>query len=280
MPRKIDPAKIKVGHGLATSDSVEVNAMIPSGAGTAPAGLTTHVQDEHKAHPAHSISIDDVPKTYDSDHVEGVLDELSALVPPRPSPIGFSFDYLAINTLPDWGILKLDDASIAERHPSLGFEWEGWLHKRGMEVYPYFWHPPQVAKMFPVSGNDPADPVFNTWAVTYQGGGAGNAHAGAFTRMEGTPPEPTFHSTATIIQSSGPAGGTKVVVSGIVYPADRGTLALIRCEPGGELDLDTLGDLETLSGVNEYPTRIKCAILAWHTMKAALSDDSTAVSTE
>jgi nitrogen fixation NifU-like protein len=51
-------------------------------------------------------------------------------------------------------------------------------------------------------------------------------------------------------------------------------------EPGGELDLDTLGDLETLSGVNEYPTRIKCAILAWHTMKAALSDDSTAVSTE
>ena len=51
-------------------------------------------------------------------------------------------------------------------------------------------------------------------------------------------------------------------------------------EPDGELDLDTLGDLETLSGVNEYPTRIKCAILAWHTMKAALSDDSTAISTE
>ncbi len=45
-------------------------------------------------------------------------------------------------------------------------------------------------------------------------------------------------------------------------------------EPGAELDLDTLGDLETLSGVNEYPTRIKCAVLAWHTMKAALSGDS------
>jgi nitrogen fixation NifU-like protein len=45
-------------------------------------------------------------------------------------------------------------------------------------------------------------------------------------------------------------------------------------EPGAELDLDTLGDLETLSGVNEFPTRIKCAILAWHTMKAALSGDS------
>ncbi len=45
-------------------------------------------------------------------------------------------------------------------------------------------------------------------------------------------------------------------------------------EPGAELDLDTLGDLETLSGVNEFPTRIKCAILAWHTMKAALSGES------
>ena len=51
-------------------------------------------------------------------------------------------------------------------------------------------------------------------------------------------------------------------------------------EPDGELDLDTLGDLETLSGVNEYPTRIKCAILAWHTMKAALTGDEESISTE
>ena len=50
-------------------------------------------------------------------------------------------------------------------------------------------------------------------------------------------------------------------------------------EPEGEIDLDTLGDLETLAGVNEYPTRIKCAILAWHTMKAALDGD-TQVTTE
>ena len=50
-------------------------------------------------------------------------------------------------------------------------------------------------------------------------------------------------------------------------------------EPEDEVDLDTLGDLETLSGVNEYPTRIKCAILAWHTMKAALDGD-TEVTTE
>ena len=51
-------------------------------------------------------------------------------------------------------------------------------------------------------------------------------------------------------------------------------------EPDSELDSDTLGDLETLSGVNEYPTRIKCAVLAWHTMRSALADDGDTVTTE
>ncbi len=50
--------------------------------------------------------------------------------------------------------------------------------------------------------------------------------------------------------------------------------------PDEEPDYDTLGDLETLAGVNEYPTRIKCAILAWHTMRSALQEDGAAVTTE
>ena len=33
-----------------------------------------------------------------------------------------------------------------------------------------------------------------------------------------------------------------------------------------------LGKLSVLSGVREYPTRIKCASLAWHTLKAAVID--------
>ena len=51
-------------------------------------------------------------------------------------------------------------------------------------------------------------------------------------------------------------------------------------EPGGELDYDTLGDLETLSGVIEFPTRIKCAILAWHTLRAALDKTAEPVTTD
>jgi nitrogen fixation NifU-like protein len=51
-------------------------------------------------------------------------------------------------------------------------------------------------------------------------------------------------------------------------------------DPGADLDYDTLGDLETLSGVVAFPTRIKCAILAWHTMRAALEQQAEAVTTE
>lgn len=47
-------------------------------------------------------------------------------------------------------------------------------------------------------------------------------------------------------------------------------------EPDAELDLDLLGDLEMLGGVIAYPTRIKCAVLPWHTLKAALDGDGTA----
>jgi len=41
-----------------------------------------------------------------------------------------------------------------------------------------------------------------------------------------------------------------------------------------------LGKLTVLTGVKEYPMRVKCATLAWHTMLAALKDDPRSVTTE
>ena len=41
-----------------------------------------------------------------------------------------------------------------------------------------------------------------------------------------------------------------------------------------------LGKLEVLAGVREFPARIKCATLAWHTLHAALKDQRTPVKTE
>ncbi|MCC8404906.1 SUF system NifU family Fe-S cluster assembly protein [Paraburkholderia sp. MMS20-SJTN17] len=41
-----------------------------------------------------------------------------------------------------------------------------------------------------------------------------------------------------------------------------------------------LGKLAALSGVREFPARVKCATLAWHTLRAALHDEHDAISTE
>lgn len=41
-----------------------------------------------------------------------------------------------------------------------------------------------------------------------------------------------------------------------------------------------LGKLEVLAGVAEFPARVKCATLAWHTLLAALRDQSAPVTTE
>lgn len=43
---------------------------------------------------------------------------------------------------------------------------------------------------------------------------------------------------------------------------------------------EKLGKLTALAGVAEFPMRVKCATLGWHTLKAALTKDSQGVSTE
>jgi nitrogen fixation NifU-like protein len=45
-------------------------------------------------------------------------------------------------------------------------------------------------------------------------------------------------------------------------------------------DASNLGKLQVLAGVRDYPARVKCATLPWHTLEAALKDASTTVSTE
>ena len=52
----------------------------------------------------------------------------------------------------------------------------------------------------------------------------------------------------------------------------------------GELDPETqenqLGRLKIFAGVREFPARVKCASLSWHTLRAALEGEAEPVSTE
>jgi nitrogen fixation NifU-like protein len=43
---------------------------------------------------------------------------------------------------------------------------------------------------------------------------------------------------------------------------------------------DSMDKLSVFSGVAEFPARVKCATLAWHTLKAALNNDPRPISTE
>ena len=46
------------------------------------------------------------------------------------------------------------------------------------------------------------------------------------------------------------------------------------------IDEEKMGKLAVLSGVRDYPMRVKCATLCWHTIDAALHDQSDEVTTE
>jgi nitrogen fixation NifU-like protein len=53
-----------------------------------------------------------------------------------------------------------------------------------------------------------------------------------------------------------------------------------RMVTGDASEANNLGKLAALSGVSEFPVRVKCASLPWHTLKAALKGAKDPVSTE
>ncbi|MCC6158519.1 MAG: SUF system NifU family Fe-S cluster assembly protein [Deltaproteobacteria bacterium] len=55
---------------------------------------------------------------------------------------------------------------------------------------------------------------------------------------------------------------------------------MVTSDPTAEAHVDGLGKLAAFAGVREFPTRIKCATLVWHTLKSAMKDESEVVTTE
>jgi nitrogen fixation NifU-like protein len=55
---------------------------------------------------------------------------------------------------------------------------------------------------------------------------------------------------------------------------------LVRGENKNEKSVEEIGKLAAFAGVSEFPARVKCAILPWHTMKNALEEKKETVSTE
>jgi len=55
---------------------------------------------------------------------------------------------------------------------------------------------------------------------------------------------------------------------------------LLTGNPSEHVDAPELGKLAVFSGVREYPVRVKCATLCWHTLRAALDGSEETARTE
>lgn len=55
-----------------------------------------------------------------------------------------------------------------------------------------------------------------------------------------------------------------------------GFLHLVKGEDASEIAADDREHLDVMAGVSAFPMRVKCATLAWHTMKSALEGGSSA----
>ena len=62
-----------------------------------------------------------------------------------------------------------------------------------------------------------------------------------------------------------------------VFEAVTAQLSGGEAQDAGKVDL---GKLRALSGVREFPSRVKCATLAWHALKSALRQDEAPATTE
>lgn len=56
--------------------------------------------------------------------------------------------------------------------------------------------------------------------------------------------------------------------------------AMITAPMDQPVDLESAGKLAVFAGVREFPMRVKCASLAWHTLQAALSGGAITAKTE
>ncbi|MDB6043640.1 MAG: nitrogen fixation protein NifU [Gammaproteobacteria bacterium] len=82
-------------------------------------------------------------------------------------------------------------------------------------------------------------------------------------------------STASASLMTEAVKGKDKAVIGALFHKVHSLLTQQDAVPGAEL-----GKLAALSGVREFPARVKCASLCWHTLNAALDKGASTVSTE
>ena len=100
---------------------------------------------------------------------------------------------------------------------------------------------------------------------------------------DGTIEEVQFEGTGCAISKSSASIMTTLLKGKTQEEAERlfdSFKGMITSTPDAPFDEKELGKLVVFSGVREFPIRVKCATLAWHTVLAALKGEADTISTE
>lgn len=98
--------------------------------------------------------------------------------------------------------------------------------------------------------------------------------------QEGVVQEVRFEGAGCAISMASASLMTEVVKGKKLSEIESVFINFHRLVTEGKQPEQDMGKLAALGGVVEFPVRVKCATLAWHTLKAALANDAKTVSTE
>jgi nitrogen fixation protein NifU and related proteins len=109
-------------------------------------------------------------------------------------------------------------------------------------------------------------------------------HLHVYVHMEGDLIEGiSFEGTGCAISRASASLMTAAIKGKTVAEADeffRIFHDMVTAEVDTPVDREQLGKLAVFAGVREFPMRIKCATLAWHTARSAMSGDKAPITTE
>lgn len=108
-------------------------------------------------------------------------------------------------------------------------------------------------------------------------------HYWLYVKMNGeTIDEVAFQGSGCAISKSSASVMTQAIKGKTVAEAEElfhGFRQMVTGELKGD-DVGKLGKLAAFQGVSEHPSRVKCAILAWHALNSAIHGESEPVKTE
>jgi nitrogen fixation protein NifU and related proteins len=90
----------------------------------------------------------------------------------------------------------------------------------------------------------------------------------------------SFQGSGCAISTASASMMTEILKGKTLAEAEKTFTAFHDLLTGKSDDTAPLGKLAVFGGVREFPVRVKCATLPWHTFQAALHGQSTTVSTE